>query len=437
MKPIRPLIALALPAVLAAGCASGGAPQAAPEKKAPIVIDTEASGRDVYTEEVPPEPMAVQAEPAGPEAEPPASEPVTGPAGQMEDDTTSSRTARPAAPVGTSGGKVVYNMKPPKNFKRYNAPGAYNVNKLIYPRREIFGVFTDQARNQIADRRALGRKVGMQPNMIKSFYNWGNGFDPNWAQQIWAQGAIPQYELEMTDPNAATIAQVAGGEHDEFIRALAQGIRQANVPVVFSPWHEMNGDWYAWGYCGTRSKPESNACQVKNKPSDFRAAWRRMHDIFKAEGATNAIWLWQTNQVGARPQVGLKQFYPGNSYVDWLGTVGYYYGEKGWYRTFNEVFMPTIRALKKISNKPIFIPEMGMDNYNRPKDIYNFLYNVAKRSDVIGFLWFSYNKPTEIDFRIDRNAASTRAFKKYIHKAAFGFHPRTPQKMKYNARTHK
>jgi len=437
MKPFRPLVALTLPAVLAAGCAAGGSPEAAPEKK-PIVIDTEASGRDVYVEETP-QPLALETEPLGPEELAPESEPVPGPAGRMEEeDAPGAPEEAPAgAPAGTSGGKIVYNMKPPKNFKRYNAPGAYNVNKLIYPRREIFGVFTDQARNQIADRNALAKKVGMKPNMIKSFYNWGNGFDPNWARRIWAQGAIPQYELEMTDPNVATLAQVAAGQHDEFIRALAKGIRQANVPVVFSPWHEMNGDWYAWGYCGSTSKPDSNACQVKNKPSDFRAAWRRMHNIFRAEGATNAIWLWQTNQIGARPKVGLKQFYPGNAYVDWLGMVGYYYGEKGWYRTFKDVFMPTVRQLKKISNKPIFIPEMGMDNYNRPKDIYNFLYNVAKRSDVIGFLWFSYNKPTEIDFRIDRNPASTRAFKKYIHKAAFGFNPRTPQKMKYNAKKHK
>ena len=431
MTSIRPLLALALPAVLAAGCAAGSTTEAAAPKKTTYKIDKEADGRDVYTQEVP-EPMAIEAEPVGPGSAAPSSEPVTGPAGRMTDP-----AATRSAPAGTSGGRVVYNMKPPKGFKRYNAPGAYNVNKLIYPRREIFGVFTDQARNQIADRNALGRKVGMQPNMIKSFYDWNNGFDPNWARRIWAAGAIPQYELEMQDPDVATIAEVANGQHDEFVRTLAKNIRQANVPVVFSPWHEFNGDWYPWGYCGSTSKADSNACQVKNKPSDFRRAWRRMHNIFKAEGATNAIWLWQANQIGARPKVGLKQFYPGESYVDWLGVVGYYYGEKGWYHTFDTVFMPSIRALKKVSKKPIFIPEMGMDSYNRPKDIHNFLYGVAKRSDVIGFLWFSYNKPSEIDFRIDTNGTSTRAFKKYIHKAAFGFNPRSPLKNKYNAKTHK
>ena len=437
MTSIRPLLALALPAGLAAGCAAGSTTEAAP-KKPTYTIDKEADGRDVYTEEAP-QPLPIETEPVGPEAAAPSSEPVSGPAGDMKEDTASTRS-RPtgtSGATGTSGGRVVYNMKPPKGYKRYNAPGAYNVTKLIYPRREIFGVFTDQQRNQVADRTALGKKVGMQPNMIKSFYDWNNGFDPNWARQIWAAGAIPQYELEMQDPNVATIAEVARGQHDEFIRNLAKGIRQANVPVVFSPWHEFNGDWYPWGFCGSASKAASNACQVKNKAGDFRNAWRRMHNIFKAEGATNAIWLWQANQIGARPKVGLKQFYPGNSYVDWLGVVGYYYGEKGWYHTFDSIFMPTIKHFKKFSNKPIFIPEMGMDNYNRPKDIHNFLYGVAKRSDVIGFLWFNYNKPSEIDFRIDRNAASTRAFKKYIHKAAFGFNPKSPVKNRYNAKAHK
>ncbi len=424
MTSMRPLVALALPVLLAAGCASGTDTSAAPEKPK-VSIDQEADGRDIYENEVP-EPMVLEPESTGPkttETSKPAKS--TKPAGGNDTTTVAAPSTETAPPTGASGGRIVYNMKAPKGFKRYNAPGAYNVNKLIYPRREVFGVFTDQARNQIADRNTLGRKVGMQPNMIKSFFNWGAGFDPNWARQLWAANAIPQYELEMQNPEEVTLADVANGAQDAYIRGLARGIRQANVPVVFSPWHEFNGDWYPWGYCGATSKPESNACQVGNTPANFKRAWKRMHNIFKAEGATNAIWLWQANQIGARPKVGLKQFYPGDSYVDWLGVVGYYYHQNNWYHTFDSLFMPTIRAFKKFSKKPIFIPEMGMEPGPwRAKDIKDFLYGVAKRSDVVGFLWFSYNKPTEMDFRIDSSASSTKAFKTYIHKAAFGFNPK-------------
>ncbi|ROO83667.1 glycosyl hydrolase family 26 [Actinocorallia herbida] len=417
MTTLRPLLALTLPVVFAAGCASPTTETAAPKDKPTYAIDRDASGRDVYTEETP-------------EAKSPA-------ASGGSNDSAGSSAEDPAVDLGldeadgTDGAdrkakKKVYNYNPPKNFKRYNAPGVVNVNKHIYPKRDIFGVFTDQARNQIADRNALAKKVGMKPNMIKSFYNWGNPVDPNWARSIWNAGAYPQLELEAQDPAVASVASVAAGQEDEYIRALAQSIKTANVPIVFSPFHEMNGDWYPWGHCGPTSKPESNACQVGTTPAQFRAAWKRMHNIFKQVGATNAIWVWQTNQIGARPQVRLKQFYPGNAYVDWAGTVGYYYPEKGWYASWNEIFAPTLKEIKKVTNKPIFIPEMGMEPSKkyRARDVKNFLKAVSARRDVIGFLWFNYNKPTETDFRIEASAASLKAFKYWIKQGTYGFDPR-------------
>lgn len=426
MTSIRPLLALTLPVVFAAGCASPVTETAAPKDKPALAIDENADGRDIYTSETPQEPASAGGAPEGSSGSSSSGSGSGSSADEPEIELGLESGASDTAADRKAKKKKVYNNPRPKNFKRYNAPGVVNVNKHIYPRRDIFGVFTDQARNQIADRNTLAKKVGMKPNMIKSFFNWGDNPGPQWATTIWKAGAYPQFELEATDPTVATVASVAAGQEDEYIRALAQSIKAANVPVVFSPFHEMNGDWYAWGHCGPTSKPESNACQVKTTPAQFRAAWKRMHNIFKNVGATNAIWLWQTNQIGARPKVGLKQFYPGNAYVDWVGTVGYYYHMNNWYHTWKDLFVPTLNQIKKFSKKPIFIPEMGMEpGKNRPKDIQNFLKAVAARKDVIGFLWFSYNKPTEMDFRIDSSAASTKAFKYWIKQNTYGFNPRT------------
>ena len=46
----------------------------------------------------------------------------------------------------------------------------------------------------------------------------------------------------------------------------------------------MNGNWFAWmeGVNG-------------NQPGEYVAAWRHVHDIFTAVGATNVSWVWCPN----------------------------------------------------------------------------------------------------------------------------------------------
>jgi hypothetical protein len=321
----------------------------------------------------------------------------------------------------------ITNYPMPKGFKRPRAKGAYNVNRLLYPKYDYFGAFTEGQGTPVQGATALGTKVGKRPNIIKGFFNWGDAFDPNWARSIWNAQAIPQFELEARNDDPAnmkiSVRGIANGEQDAYIVSLAQAIRKTNIPVIFSPFHEFNGDWYQWGYCSRPNAPTpAGACYFKTTPSQFKRAWIRMHNIFKQQGATNAIWLWQANQTGARPEVRLKPFYPGNAYVDWTGIVGYYYHKNNWFSTFKTLFEPTIKEIKKFSKKPIIIPEMGMEpGKYRSKDIKDFLVGVALHRDVIGFIWFNYNKPTEMDFRIESSAASLKSFRYWIRRGPFGF----------------
>ncbi|GAA3237422.1 glycoside hydrolase family 26 protein [Actinocorallia longicatena] len=414
MTSIRPLLVMALPAVLAAACASPTpAPKAAPAApKATASVDS-GSGR---TESTDPgyEPQSKASDDAG---APKAS--VAG-------------GAKATAKKKAAAKKAVYNNKMPKNFTRYNAPGAYNVNKLLYPRREIVGVFTkdNSGGTPISRANALGKKIGKKPNMIKTFVNWGGGFDINWAQSVWRNGSIPQFELELRTFDI-TMRDIAKGEQDDYIRQLAVAIRAANVPVTFSPFHEFNGDWYEWGWCG-EYKADYNACKQnpRNTPSDFKGAWKRMHNIFRAMGATNAIWLWQANQIGARPKVPLKPFWPGSSYVDWVGVVGYYQDPaKKWISSFEKIFRPTFVQVRKFTKKPILIPEVGSwVGKRRNTDIKDFLAGVARYPNVIGFIWFNEKKvgTNETDWRIEWSQSSVNTFKASLKKGAFGFNPKHP-----------
>lgn len=335
----------------------------------------------------------------------------------------------PAVPyeVQLAAAKPVSNSPKPKGFKRPRAKGAYDVVPLLYPKREYFGASLQGSGSPVAQKNAYARTVGVQPNILKRFIEWGTPLDKAWATSLWKAGAIPQIELESWPyAGGLTLKQVAAGKGDAYVRQLAKDIRAINVPVVISFAHEFNADWYPWGFCSRpKKKPVADVCKTRPKqwPSDFVKAWKRMHGLFGSAGATNAIWLWQANQISARPENRLKYWYPGNSYVDWVGIVGYYYASNKVNHTFAKLFVPTINEVHTFSKKPILIPEVGSQPSARQKyDVRDFLRGVAGRKDVIGFMWFNIPKPNEhVDWRITARADSLKAFRYWSRKLPFGF----------------
>ncbi|GAB3674570.1 hypothetical protein GCM10027589_44590 [Actinocorallia lasiicapitis] len=334
--------------------------------------------------------------------------------------------AKPDA-VRSAAVKPKYNNKAPKGFQRWNAPGVTNVNKYIYPRKEYFGVFTPEE-DKVAGAKRFAKITGRKPNIVKGFYNWGDGFDTAWAKGLWKYGAIPQLELELWPQGRdLTVATIAAGEQDDYIRELALAIRAAKMPVVFSFAHEFNAEWYPWGDC---SRPENDtpdketACDYFNTPQDWTAAWRRMHDIFRTVGATNAIWLWQPNEIGSRPEIALRPYWPGAKYVDWVGIVGYDRGRHT-RKTFAKIFLPTVKNVRTFTKKPIIIPEVGTSpGKTRTSFIKDFLASVNKYPNIIGFLWFNADKrPAEADgdFRLEAQKSSVTAFKQGLKYGHFGF----------------
>jgi len=195
------------------------------------------------------------------------------------------------------------------------------------------------------------------------------------------------------------------------------------VPVAISFAHEFNGDWYEWGFCSRpKNNPPATACRYKTTPAQFKKAWRRIHNIFTKAGATNAIWMWSPNEVGPRSEVKLKPFYPGDAYVDWIGLIGYYRSTSS---TYAKVFTPSIKQLRKFTKKPILIGEVStLPGKSRPRQVRDFLKNVAADPGVIGFIWFNKdqrkNEGPNGDYRVERDKASVKAFKTGLKKGYFG-----------------
>lgn len=131
------------------------------------------------------------------------------------------------------------------------------------------------------------------------------------------------------------VFDIIDGMYDWRFKIMARQIKEIGHPILFRLNNEMNSDWTSYG---------SSACL--DDPEIYITLWRRIYNIFKAEGVDNAIWIFNPNDESF-PPCGYNAsiaFYPGNEYVQLFGVTGYntgsYYaaenGEK--WRSFREIY---------------------------------------------------------------------------------------------------
>ena len=152
---------------------------------------------------------------------------------------------------------------------------------------------------------------------------------------------------------AVSVAEIAAGRYDGYLSAYAEAVRAYRHPVILSFGHEMNGWWSSWGYTHT-------------SPATFVAAWRHIVTLFRDLGARNVTWLWTVNIINDTPGGKIPPpapWWPGNSYVTWVGIDGYYL-KPSW--QFAPLFGPTIAAVRALTSDPILIAETGATVCCRP-----------------------------------------------------------------------
>ena len=115
---------------------------------------------------------------------------------------------------------------------------------------------------------------------------------------------------------------------DDAAKALAE-LRDANIPVLWRPFHEFDGQWFWWGKGGSEN---------------FIKLWQLMHDRFTNEyGLNNLIWV-----LGYSGEVK-DGWYPGDEYVDVIGSDTY----------DNTTNIKAWKKLQKITDKPMAFHECG------------------------------------------------------------------------------
>jgi mannan endo-1,4-beta-mannosidase len=232
----------------------------------------------------------------------------------------------------------------------------------------------------------FAQQVGMQPNLVSYYENWLVPFQPKFAAMAEEHGALTLAEM---DPLNISLASIAAGRYDSYLKSYAHAVRAFGSPVVVSFGHEMNGNWYSWG------SPQTS-------PPVFVKAWRHIVTVFREAGATNVIWLWTVNVVNPSiPIPSPSPWWPGSSYVTWVGIDGYFYLQS---QSFAQLFGPTIVDVRGLTSDPILIAETGAVSSTNQASKINEIFAGIRTYGLLGFVWFDENTQGRA-WRIDSPAA--------------------------------
>jgi mannan endo-1,4-beta-mannosidase len=117
-------------------------------------------------------------------------------------------------------------------------------------------------------------------------------------------------------------------------------LRDKHIPVLWRPYHEMNGMWFWWG--------------DKKGENGFKKLWIMMYERYtKVHHLNNLIWVWSPNSPRDTPNdeaYDYAYYFPGTEYVDVLATDVYHNDYKQCHYD---------NLLKLAKGKPIAMGEVG------------------------------------------------------------------------------
>lgn len=177
------------------------------------------------------------------------------------------------------------------------------------------------------------------------------------------------------------LQNILDGDYDTRIAEWATTAKTINGQIEISFGHEMNGNWFTWGYLNDDySKPadENTPGHNGNTANMYKQAFRYVVDQFDALGVTNVDWVWSIN---ADWEDNYSMAFPdiagGKTYADRMGMNGFNWGRRPrptnpaqwqWddWRDFEWIFGPwypggvsNYDTLTSLSEAPIMISEFA------------------------------------------------------------------------------
>jgi mannan endo-1,4-beta-mannosidase len=236
------------------------------------------------------------------------------------------------------------------------------------------GAFVKGIPESYAPMKSLTMAAHVNFNIALYYSGWPERFRSAFATQVQVNGAVPFIQME---PTGTSLAAIAAGAYDTYLESFATSVAAYGAKtgrgVVIGFGHEMNGDWYHWGYRHT-------------SPKVFVAAWQHIVTVFRQQGADNVTWLWTVNIIDKRHGIpDPAAWWPGDSYVTWVGIDGYYL-KPSW--TFASLFGPTIKSVRSLTLDPILVAETGATVADGQSAKIADLFAGIHAYGLLGFVWF-------------------------------------------------
>ncbi|HYF70499.1 MAG TPA: glycosyl hydrolase [Ohtaekwangia sp.] len=202
----------------------------------------------------------------------------------------------------------------------------------------------------------LKEKTGKEPALrgIDFIHQRDNAAEVRHAIDWWNSGGIPTimwhwgapgigegYENSKKEIDIDKCFIEGTKEHKAFWEELKtkadllEKLRDANVPILWRPYHELNGHWFWYG---------------KQGPERFKRLWITMYNYFVHERKlNNVIWVLCYSSI---PD---EKWFPGNEYVDIVGSDTYDGGDDPHVRMFTK-----LQEITKSNPMPICYHECGV-----------------------------------------------------------------------------
>lgn len=258
---------------------------------------------------------------------------------------------------------------------------------------------------------AFNKLTGKQHAVYFTYHKYGSPFPYNWAKQVKEAGGAIQLAVQPEDGLSSV-------KDDAYLRKFAKDAQAAGVPVFLRFASEMNGSWVKWN----------------GNPTLYIEKFRLISKVMK-EDAPNVAMVWSP---AANPKQKINSYYPGDSYVDWVGlsiySVKYFNGDvKSPADQVNPLDSLDYVYQQYAARKPIMVSEYGATHFSKAGNTttinfaitkMNMLYHGAKLKypRLKSINWFSLNTLTDShsadrslnNFSLTENASVLQAYSKLI-----------------------
>jgi Glycosyl hydrolase family 26 len=286
--------------------------------------------------------------------------------------------------------------------------------------------------------------LSKHPALIESFRTWGSDF-PESIERWQAARARPVLHITTADNGDGheliSPRSIAQGDGDEYLLRLNRLFWEKKMRAYIRPLGEPNRCLNVYASYDCAGQPRDAA----HKPRWYKLAFRRIYLLVHGGGKRRQIdarlaeaglpplqseagglpkapvaVIWSTLPAGSptTPQNRPKNFYPGDEYVDWVGTDFY---------SDNQDWKALTGLYKRFASKPFALPEFGVSGGDDPAYMKKLLTWV-KRHERCKMLVYYQDFGTTSSYRIQNYPASLGVLSRNLHSPLFPpFAPNPPQ----------